>query len=275
VGYKGLEVEVKEHFFSRNEYALRLRNVFYPIWITFHVWDIITRPLPQLNLGFDTLTQYPGSIGANNPIDGYAGEQDVDLTWTNILAGVGNFYRNSPRNDSAVLIKASTTSSRWGRLRRSFFLFDTSSLTSSAIISAVTLSLYGTGKTDPASWTPNINIYTSTPASNTTLANSDYNGNVGSTAQCDTVLTYANMPTAAYYDFTLNTTGRGNVSKTGISKFGARNANYDVANTSPTWSSGAQAYWLIYWASNGSNKPKLVITYTLPATNTGNFFMLF
>jgi len=106
-------------------------------------------------------------------------------------------------------------------------------LTSSADISAAVLSLYGRNKTDDLSITPNVDIYTSAPASNTALANGDFDS-LGSTSQTGSPITYADFSISGYNAFTFNSTGRGNISKTGISKFGSRNANYDVANSAPS-----------------------------------------
>jgi hypothetical protein len=78
-------------------------------------------------------------------------------------------------------------------------------------------------------------------------------------------ITYANWSTSAYNDFTFNATGIGNVSKTGFSKFGVRNPNYDVANTPPTWSSGVTSHMQCYFSDEAgtTSDPKLVVTYSL------------
>lgn len=66
--------------------------------------------------------------------------------------------------------------------------------------------------------------------------------------------------------FTFNATGLGNIAKTGISKFSARNANYDAANVAPTWSSLQRSALEAFYADNGgsTNDPKLVVTFTGP-----------
>jgi len=62
-----------------------------------------------------------------------------------------------------------------------------------------------------------------------------------------------------YNDFTLNANGISNISKTGITYFGARDS-LDTANTTPTGNNN--------WNFNSSNgagtttDPKLVVTYT-------------
>jgi hypothetical protein len=188
-------------------------------------------------------------------------------TWANLRNGAGTNYSN-PTNDAFFYFRCGTTSNTYTEIDRYICTFGTSGLTEAATISAAILSLYGTSKADLGSWTPNINIYTSAPASNNQLAAGDYDS-VGTVVQCDTAITYAGWSTAGYNDFTFNATGLGNISKTGISKFGARNANYDVANSPPTWGSGnPSAHVSGYHAdqTGTTNDPKLAVAYTL---NTG------
>ena len=79
-------------------------------------------------------------------------------------------------------------------------------------------------------------------------------------------ITYANWLTTVYNDFTFNATGIGNINKTGISKFGTRNANYDVANTAPALSSINDRWHYLdgYFAdeTGTANDPKLVVAYS-------------
>jgi hypothetical protein len=130
------------------------------------------------------------------------------------------------------------------------------------------LSIAGyTGKTNTFSGaSPTFNIYSSNPASNTALANSDYE-NVGSTAFA-TAISYASWNESGggtYNDFTFNANGVAAIVD-GICKFSIREAAYDGTGSNPN----------AYWVSNGSMfviglyanetgttvDPKLVITYT-------------
>ena len=267
VRWNGDKAEVKEIFFTTNKYALRLQKLFYPIWITFHIWDIVTRPIPQLNLGFDTLTVYsvPGDT-----VSGTVGRNLVNESWATIIAGAG-LAEWDTGGDGNVYIQCSSTTDQFGSNYRMIFLFDTSALTADATISAAVMSLYGIAKLDGGTAiTQDIDIYTSTPASDTALANADY-GNTGTTSQTGSPITYAGFATGGYNDFTLDATGRGNISKTSITKFAARNANYDVAASAPTWSSNSDHYFIIgIGTSSGTSKdPKLVVTYTAPVVAGG------
>lgn len=219
------------------------------------------------------LTVYPdaGDPGTTT-IEGVVARRPVDESWATISAGAGNYTDSINDFGSGIYIKASATTNQWYALHRLIFLFDTSSLGAAATISAAVLSLCGTAKVDGLSITPNIDIYPSTPASNTTLANADY-AQVGTTSMTGTSpITYAAFNAAGYNDFTFNSTGIGNISKTAISKFGARNANYDVSGTTPTWTVNAASSLISAAADTAgtTSDPKLVITYTSTSIKTIN-----
>jgi len=270
VGYKGLEVELKEHFFSRNEYALRLRNVFYPIWITFHVWDIITRPLPQLNLGFDTLTVYPAS-GENSPVDGYTKRSGVNENFATIRAGAGTTKDDTTENTFMCALQASSASGQYAQLFASWFSFDTSSLSSGATISAAVLSIYGNAG-NAGLGTTNVHIAGGTIASSSVLATTDHTNRANTSFASGAISDYSSY--VRYNDYTLNSDGKSYIKKTGISTFTMQLA-WDLNNNfTGSWSSGQYTYAYGKYADSASDKPKLVVTYTV-ASNTGNFFMLF
>jgi hypothetical protein len=251
--------EFRRHFFGRNEYALRLQKVFYPIWITFHIWDIITRPIPQLNLGFDTLTAYslPGTT-----VSGNARRASVNETFATIRAGDGNASNyDSGQYGITTQINGSATTNQFAVLTRGIFLFDTSSLTSGAIISAAILSLKTSAIGTAQGNGFEIDIVAATPASDTVLANSDY-AQLGSTPFSS--IAYASFVIDNYADFTLDANGQNNISKTGISKFGSR-LNWDTDNSfGGTWASSGYSGANFYDGATAgtASDPKLVVTYT-------------
>lgn len=207
-------------------------------------------------------TYYPDAHEETTSVDGYARHTESGLTWAQLVAGAGSVGGASEAELQPMHIEWYTN--EWWNLWRGFFLFDSSGLGASAVISAGVFSIYGTEKYDACSITPDINVYSSAPASNTDIVAGDFDS-VGSTAYCDTAITYANFDDAGYNDFTFNATGLAAISKTSITKLGTRNANYDVTGNTPGYSNG-NAYSRVkcYFADQGSNKPKLVITYTIP-----------
>lgn len=217
-----------------------------------------------------TLTVYPDAGTGGTTIDGAVYRFGVDEFWGTLRAGAGNFNENSGNPIQGVFMQCSTTSNQFQQLARFIMTFDTSALTAGATISAATLSLNGTAKADNFSCDPDINIYTSTPASNNALVDADY-GQTGTVAQCDTTITYANYSTSGFNDFAFNATGLGNISKTSISKFSVKSARNDAGAVSPAteghWTSEQSAGFTFNSADNAgtSSDPKLVITYTLPA----------
>lgn len=212
----------------------------------------------------DTLTVYPVA-GANTPVDGYVGRRDVDETWAAIISGVGTHAYASDTTNFGFEIESKASTTNFARNTRSIVLFDTSALTVNAVISATVLSFYGSDKqTSFYTLDPTIDIYTSSPANTNNVVTGDY-GQIQAVSQTGSPMAYSVWAVGFYNDFTFNATGRGNVSLDSISKFGTRNADYDVTGTKPDQDGTIKYVYVVYYAADyGSNKPKLVVTYTLP-----------
>jgi hypothetical protein len=230
--------------------------------------------LPRVFL--DESTFNPDADPESTSVDGRCSRTvlaDPAEAWATIIAGAGNSgsATSAGASGDSFIFRAGTNNNTWYILGRSIFLFDSSSLTASATISGAIFSINGTAKANDASNTPTINVYSSNPASNTAIADADHN-TIGSTA-FSTAKAYADMNTAGYNDFTLNATGLAAISKTGITKFGTREATYDVGTTQPLW--GGDTKLTVNYADNGSNKPKLVVTFTLPSATVATGFFHF
>lgn len=188
-------------------------------------------------IGNTTTTVYPDPDPETTSIDArifhveFAG---AGTAWATLIATNGDSVDSTGTTLECVTIEAGTDTNKWAVLGRCIILFDTSSIPDTDTISSATLSIFGNSKTDGAVITPDINIYSSSPASNTAVVSGDMD-DFGATAY-STAITYANWSTSAYNDFALNASGLTNISKTGVSKFGARNAAYDGAAVAPTWS---------------------------------------
>lgn len=253
---------------THQKYAKRLRTQYDAIWRAAHAWDrFVANPLvPALNLGFDTLTVFPDPHPETTTVDGVVGRSTANETWGTIRSGAGT---TSDDISSLVFptIGSGSLTDRWAGIVRTILLYDASALTAAANISAATLSLVYLFKTDALVITPDQDIYTTTPASNTALVNADY-GQFGSVSQTGSPVSYADVDVSgtAYTPFPFDATGIGNISKTGISKFGLRNASYDAANVSPTWSASKFSTFFLAMAENSGSllDPKLVVTYTIP-----------
>jgi len=281
VGYRGRIVALHGHYYTvrrddgtlvsdfrtHRKYAKRLYYGLLPVWRLCHAWDRwVANPLiPAWNVGFDTLTAYPDPNPETTTVDGQVVRLSVDETWGTLRGGAGNFSDDSSADQQAVRLESSATSNQFGNLTRWIGLFDTSPLTSNAVPSAATVSIWCTGKADNLGAAPATNVYSANPASNTALANADY-GALGTTAYCDTNLAYSAWTTSAYNDMVLNATGIAAVAVSGVTKYGLRDALYDVANVAPTWSSVQNTTINVNTAdqTGTANDPKLVITYSRP-----------
>ena len=215
------------------------------------------------------LTVYPDANPESVSVDGYVGRTGTSEAWATLKAGAGNASNDSEVN--SYIIIGSGASPNWNDLRRAIFLFDTSALPDNAVIESAVLSIYGSGKADDAAISPEYKIFGSTPASNTALVNADFT-QTQNTPFCDTAITYAGWSAAGYNAFTLNAAGLAAISKTGVSKFSLRESKYDAGSTTPTHPGSAKQTYIYFNTADGTNKPKLDITYSLPSGGTPIFF---
>lgn len=156
--------------------------------------------------------------------------------------------------------------------------FDTSALGSRASITAATFSIKPTGTHFDFKTGDFVRLVLNTIVSNVNYATRDFTL-FGTASQATADFPIANFVTGAYADFTLSATGRGHISKTGITHFGLRvggdiSNSQPVADTDPGFPSKGGAVVFFYSADmNGTdNDPKLVITYTLPPSAKKRLF---
>lgn len=219
-----------------------------------------------------TTTFNPDANPESTSVDGVILRNGINETWAQIHDTTsGTNVDDSSTSNTIVSIVDSGTSNKWQTLNRAMFLFDTSSLTSSASISAATFQVYVSAKADHHSQT--VQLVSANPASNTSLATSDYDtAKFGTSASLyATGITIASLSTSAYNTWTLNGTGLAALSKTGVSKLGVILSG-DAANTEPTYIGAGNGDTVdANMADNASNKPQLTVTYTI---STGGGFLL-
>ena len=143
-----------------------------------------------------------------------------------------------------------------------FFLYDTSPLGSGATVSSATVSIYGdTIASVVDNDAGSVNVFSSTPASNTAIGTADYD-QIGSTS-FSTAINIGSWTVSGYNNFSLNASGLVDVNKTGISKFSLR-TSFDSANSAP---SGNNVVWFSLGNTSGTSQdPKIVIEYSAPET---------
>lgn len=200
------------------------------------------------------------AAGAVSPVDGRLVQSD-NTTWALARSSTG---ATPDVTEGAITVCQGETVGGTFNIARCVFLFDTSSLTTNATISAATYSLYShatfnnTETINPA----NLSLVACTPAATNTLATGDYNvANWGTTKFATDVTLTAFVASVAYSDMAMNADGLAAISKTGVTKIGIRASN-DIAGdlAIPV----ARSFAFGNYADVGTNLPKLVVTYTLP-----------
>lgn len=241
---------VTAEFYTGWVFSRAIYKAFKYGWLSIHAWDtlVANRLNPALNLGYDSLEKKPDANPETNTVDGFV--ENTNSSWATCRAASAGTAVNDaiPTFSTGTRLAAGVYT-----IARSIFLFDTSSLPDQAALISVILSLYGSSK----SGTGTVAITTSSPASNTGLVTGDFDQI--SATECSARMNFTAWSTTGYNDFTLNATGFNNISKTGISKFGAR-SDRDLDDSAP----GSNGDYLVaaYAADQGASQaPKLTITY--------------
>lgn len=251
---------IKAEFRTHDKFAKRIYYQFKYLWWMFHWWDMLfaNNWKPEWNLGFDSTGNLFPAAGANSPVDGRTQRSSVNETFATICAGAGTTASASDITLN-LTISSSSTTNQFSTLARGVVCFNTSGI-GSATIDSATLSLYPISKTNPLG-SSDINLTPVTLASTAAVASGDYS-NFGSTVLGS--ISYASVSAFSYNNMTLNSDGRDNINKVGVSQFGIRH-NWDVASSfGGAWVSSVSNTFSISMAdqSGTSQDPKLVVNYT-------------
>lgn len=210
-------------------------------------------------------TYYPDAAAADASVREV---QAGGVNWATIIAAAGTSAVDLADYFPVFIENHGGGGDSWTYNVRGIYCFNTAALPDDCAVTAATLSIYGTAKLDNLSTSPDINIYSSNPGDVTAIAAGDYDS-LGSTAYCDTTITYASWNTTGYNDFIFNSTGLAAVSKTGVSTFGAREVTHDVGAVTPNIVAGVNSYLKGYFTEQGAGfKPRLVVTYVVFPTLT-------
>ena len=213
-------------------------------------------------------TFYPDGDPETTSVDGSVvnNQGAGGVSWATLRDAASGTTANPSLAQVPVNMIAGNITDNFRIISRVFFLFLTSTLGDNDTIDAATLEFVVISGSRTDEWPSSAALVTSTPASNTDLVTGDYS-QVGTVDQA-TDVTFASLTvdSATYNAMTLNATGRGNVSKTGITKFGLRETR-DADNAPPTWVSLRAGEIEIATAEEvlaGDKRPKLVVTHTSP-----------
>lgn len=211
------------------------------------------------------------SLTVNPSLDGYVQRDGGGTSWsTNYVlwdgeSGSGGSAVVSPATQDFVRNHKYNTGGEF-TIQRCFLLFDTSALPTGATISAAKIRIYVTNKYDGDNDAyAYLNVFSSNPASNSTLAVADID-QVGSTKFASDV-DITGISTSAYLEISLNASGIATISDSGISKFSIREG-HDVDNNAIDAAGDVDSGIIFTSVTSASNKPELVITYTTPVTAT-------
>lgn len=214
----------------------------------------------------DTQAFYPDASPETTSVDGHVRADNLN-TWAGLwTAAAGDFAFDAQTQTYPCYLYSGSNAGNWYTITRNAFLFDTSSIGSSGVVTNATFSLYGVSKQDLIVITPSVNIYSVNLQSNTAIVLTDWlYTRWGTTAYCDTAITYAAYDAAGWNDWALNSTGIAAVNVSGITKISTRDY-YDRNNVQPTTTHYLQPTNMNCYTADqgGTTKPKLVVTWYVP-----------
>ncbi|RAL68847.1 hypothetical protein C1G86_1584 [Dehalococcoides mccartyi] len=196
--------------------------------------------------------------------------------WNLLVAGAGNgvqeyqyptyYYR--PGYFAGMLRRDIAGVKKWVQLFRSLLIFyQTMYLPQNIVIRAGRVRVYFRYKSDELGIAPSLNLYTATSANDNRATNADY-GTISNVKACDAELPYVDVVAGGYHEFELNADGIAQINPDGVTKFGIRCANYDVAGVEPVTILQGDT-----WVENAHNDQSVPIIYVdyekLPDIATG------
>lgn len=263
-------------FMPQPALQLSLYRAFWPAFWAMHAYDwllpdrrserwvqSLIRPMRPAFEGFGlaTLTAYSqaGGGGSNVTCDSPLSHYGVDESFALVHNGTGGSLWAAPTYTTAIVeLVASATSGQFQTIQRVIGTFNTSAIGSNSIISAV-LSVWGSSApTYQLGGNMDLHVVAAAPANPANIAGGDFT-NVGSVDFGSTARTA--FSTSGYNDVALNASGVANINKTGVTGFGWVLGDDLNGSFTGSWVSADQNSLAFYQADNGSNAPKLVVTY--------------
>jgi len=236
----------------------------------------------------DSNTLYPDPDTESTSVDGDVNNQnDPGIGWSSCLTYTGQSAVDNGTTITTMMIRSDVDLTEWECFGNGIYVFDTSPLGTGATVTDAVFSLKPNLAQDNLSITPDMNVYSSNPTSDTTIIPSDMD-DLGST-EFSTTKSWATLlaGVGSYIDYTLNAAGIAAIDTTtgtGRTKLSTRNANYEVAENEPTQSDQQIISFVNIDSADTTgtdSDPKLVITYTpgvggggTDGVNTQTFFIM-
>ena len=177
-------------------------------------------------------TIYPDTEAESSPttMDAMVRRTGDDVVWDTIHGNTDATLSRSGNAGEGVRIQSSATSGQWQPIVRLIFGFDATGgggggadVPSADVISDIKFKVVGRSKADEIG-SQSIGLDLAGPASNTTVADGDYNGFSG-VAQATSIALSSGSVTedsSTYTVFTMNATGISNFEKDGVTFYGLR-----------------------------------------------------
>lgn len=221
--------------------------------------------------GGTTTTAYPDANPENTTVDGYVAKQTAVDSWANIRDGSGDGHSDSAADEYAN-IQTNGGGTGFADITRYVSLVDFTAINPADLKeSAIYEFVLSLAVVDTFAEAGSIRVTVPSPASNTSLVNSDFNianWDMTSQATTPTLASLAGDPT--YNSLAMNATGLAGISFTVITKLGIC-LNHDAANTSPTLAAGKQQIVNIRAADTGGvgTDPRVVLIHNSSVQGSG------
>jgi len=159
-------------------------------------------------------------------------------------------------NGTTCKILSNATSGFYDEQWRGLVTFDVSAIPDDATITSAVVSVYGRDQMDELGQF-GFSLIDANPLSKTSYAPEDYGRTTLTRFAPD--ISYASYDDGDWNNFTLNTAGLGNISKTGLTTF-MFTTSADVTDTPPTWKATNTSAFEFWGTNNTAGMPKPVMT---------------
>jgi hypothetical protein len=191
-------------------------------------------------------------------MDGYINNAVGSVSWSTMRDAVNGTAITDTGVNNQTYLKATTTTDEWNNTHRSVFLFDTNTLPDGDAITAATFKFASGYKDD--SFGASAVLVASNPTGDSGLVVADYSRFTFTDQAARLAYASVNTGGTVVNEMALNATGLGNISKTGITKFGVVDS-YDADDSPPTWYSNRDG-WIQIKSKDSAVPPQLVITHS-------------
>ena len=205
-----------------------------------------------------------GTVSTFYPsLDGHVGRENVNESFTTKIASAGNVSGYTGTTWPMRFAASTDAGNPWRTFRPAMALFDTSAIADSDIITEALFEITVNSKND--GFSDSLSLVLSTPGSDSALVDADWQ-QFGSVKQSpDVSIASITADGTTYNTWTLDGTGRGNIEKTGITKFGL-NFTPITEGSEPGWISDATNTLSVNSSSaSASTRPRLVVTHASPS----------